>query len=124
MALNITDGERVMLGRRREGRSQEALANDLDLSQSLVSRWEAGKKPVPKRIRKRYNALGRLTRGEQCLIMRRRLSISIRDAAQQFGISHFHLIRIEADERQSDAYFRFIKQLYEDTTNEANTRTD
>jgi DNA-binding transcriptional regulator YiaG len=114
MALDITDGERVMLGRRREGFTQEAFAHALDVSQSLISRWEANEKRIPSAVLKRYKSLGRLTVGEQCMIMRRRLNLSIREAAAKFNVSHYHVIRIEAGVRQSPEYFTFIKRLYED----------
>jgi predicted transcriptional regulator len=113
MALKLTRGERIMIGRRRDGHTQGSFAEEQDISQPVVSRWESDELEPPKDVLKRYKRLGKLSQGEQALIMRRRLGLSIRDAAKMHGISHFHLIRIEADERQSDAYTTFIHHVYE-----------
>ena len=112
MALVLTQGERVMIGRARDGMTQGDFARDELVSQSRVSRWEADRSPVPRAIRDKYKRLGRLTALEILIVMRRRVGMSVEDAAQQFGASRYHVIKIESGRVQSDAYLTFIRDQY------------
>ena len=112
MALNITQGERIMLGRRRANVSQQDFARRRKVSQSLVSRWESGELEPPAKVGKMYKGLGRLTKVESSIVMRKRMGKTVLDIAQALCVSRYQATKMAKGEVESTEYFKYITDEY------------
>lgn len=113
MALELTDGERITIGRRRAGLTQIDFAKKLGVRQVQVSRWEIGRLPAPPKLQAKYTRLGRLAQHELILLYRKRNKLFIRDAAALRGISRYQWIKIEAGEIEDKRALEIMREYYE-----------
>ena len=85
--VDLTNGERLFVWRRRKELDQVAAAKEWGVSPTTYRRWEADEanpKPVP---------LGKLQTCEGLTIMRRRRGITQEELAQRVGVSR-HWLRL------------------------------
>jgi len=110
--LKLTDGERMRVARLRRNLTQGAYALRMGVSQSVVSRWEADELDIPKHIIKEQKRLGTISGAERAMIMRRRMGINIKDMAQDFGMSRYHIIKMESGRANAARYLEHVEILY------------
>jgi len=90
---DLTLGERLMIGRRREGLTQTEAAKKHNVTLYKYRQWEEddmrGKGTAP------FIRLGPLKKNEQCLVRRRREGLRAAQVAEHMKISEFWLRRME-----------------------------
>jgi len=93
MKINLipTKGERFKAARRRDGLSQEECAKRMNLHRMTTKYWEDGTPSTP-------DVKIKLNEGELYFIIRERLDIPLKKAAELIGISHVTLIKLEKQE--------------------------
>lgn len=111
MAIKLTNGERVTVGRRRDGLTQIQFAKAHGVKQVQVSRWESGRLPVPPNVREKYRQLGRLYQHEIIMLLRKRNGLLIREAAKLHGVSRYQWIKIEAGDVSDTSALRLMQGL-------------
>lgn len=80
----------------------------------MVSRWERDVDAPPKHLVKRYRKLGRLTNGEIASVLRRRMRISIVDAADDYDVSRFQVIKMEGGDADAKQYVQMLWDKYDE----------
>jgi len=101
----LTDAERVYIARRRYGATQSDWAEAHDVTVGQQGEIERGE------IEPAYPAprVGRPTRGERCSIFRRRLGLTVKQAAAEYGRSRLMLLHYEADRSDARAYEDWLR---------------
>lgn len=99
---SLTGSEKLVLWRRRNGLNQTQAARKLKTSLNQLALWETGGEKVPK-----VGALGKLTPGEQCFILRRRSGKQQKDIAAELGICRYWLMRMEQGLANADALVKY-----------------
>lgn len=110
MAIKLTNGERVTVGRRRDQLTQGAFAKQHGVKQVQVSRWESGRLPVPPEVLQPYKKLGRLEQHELVMLYRKRSGLLIREAAKKLGVSRYQWIKIEAGDAHDPAALKLMQE--------------
>jgi DNA-binding XRE family transcriptional regulator len=86
----LSQGERLLVYRRREGLTQEGMADQLGVSLYAYRKMEEESAPCS------FNPpLGSLSQREQCFVQRLRHGWSLAHAAESIGISRWWLRRME-----------------------------
>tara|TARA_R110002167_G_scaffold79897_12_gene220004 strand:+ start:86 stop:418 length:333 start_codon:yes stop_codon:yes gene_type:complete len=91
-AKDLTNGERLLILRRREGATKADTAAGCGASLYQYGRWENDKEDGPRA------KTGRLAYREQSFLMRRRAGVSVAAFAQLLGVSPWWLRQMEAGE--------------------------
>lgn len=90
-ASDLTEGEKLLLDRRRRGRSQRQRAAELGVTLYQYRAWE-GDRERPESIPR----LGSLSVAEVCVVARRRAAIGVVELANELGVSREWLRQMEA----------------------------
>ena len=94
----LTKGERLMIQRRRDNRSQSEMATFLGVSLYRYRLWEAGEGLADAPLL----ALGRLRDFEACVIRRRRAGVDAKELAQELNVSRWWLTQMEYGQAPAD----------------------
>jgi DNA-binding XRE family transcriptional regulator len=108
--LNLTEGETLSLFRERKGLTQKDFAkNYLKVSQSTLSLWERDHVKIPIN----QDTLPKITptRGEWCRVLRRRLRLTLRNAAYGIGVSHVTIVRMEREKLDPARLWNYLKKV-------------
>lgn len=93
----LTEGERLLIERRRLGENQSQAAKRHGVRFDTYSWWErdlrSGDRPHVK--------IGKLSRGETCFILRRRLGLTRKQVADKVGVSGFWITQMEKEKANS-----------------------
>lgn len=95
-ASSLTNGERLLIDRRRALLSQKEAADAWSVSLYLYRRWEDDKSDPPR------TSVGRLEKFEVCLLKRRRSGLRVSDLAEKIGVSRWWLTQMERGEAPDD----------------------
>ena len=87
---DCTNGERLLLERRRRRQSQRKAANRHGVTRYCYRQWEAGIDESGPRV-----PLQRLRPHEACFLLRRRAEIPLHKLARRMGISRWWLCQME-----------------------------
>jgi transcriptional regulator with XRE-family HTH domain len=90
--IHLTDGERLLLYRRRRGWTQLEAAKSYGVGVTLYKSWETAEvryKPPPRA------QLNHVRAREVCFILRRRLGITQKELAARMGICRYWLYSME-----------------------------
>ena len=96
-------GETLTILRRRESNTQTDFAASSYVSQMTVSLWESDAIKFPGDIEKI-----KLTQGEECYLLRRRLGLNLKETARKIGVSHVTLIKWEKENPPDTEYLRYL----------------
>lgn len=115
--MNLTKGERVYLLRRRLGKSQEDVADNIGISHDTLSKIEKGVAParLTAALLKGNSLLYRSrsvrpTKGELITVLRRRLGLTIAELALQFDLSKVTLMSREKDRGDTEYVLGFLRE--------------
>ncbi len=86
---DITNGERLLLERRRHQQSQRQAASRHGVSRYRYRRWETDVEDAPR------VPLQRLREYEACFLLRRRAGIPLHELAREAGVSRWWLCQME-----------------------------
>lgn len=100
-ARDLTRGERLLVLRRRHGLRQNAEARARGISLYRYRAWELDMGDAPK------VGIGALRPHERLFIARRRYGVSLRDLADESGLSVNWICRIERGDAPPEALERF-----------------
>jgi len=95
-SLNIqglTDGERLLIARRRSGESQETIARRHGITRNVYGRIERDDEEFRAGIA--LPELGELTDDEKCLLLRRRSGLTQEECAEYLGVTRFWFNQME-----------------------------
>lgn len=90
--MKLTDGEILVLTRRRRGHSQPTAAREAGVTRYRYRLWEMDEAPVPYRYRPRWRGPKAY---ELCFILRRRAGVGLEAAAERLGMTPNWLCEIE-----------------------------
>ena len=102
MNIKPTSGEKFKAKRRRDKLSQEELAKKIKVDRNTIKFWEDDGPVIP------YVNI-KLTEGELYFILRERLGLPLKKAADLMGISHVTLIKLE----KLKGGQKILKEFYE-----------
>lgn len=100
---SLTNAEKLILWRRRNGLNQTQAARKLKTSLNQLALWEAGKEKAPKAP----EPISRLESGEQCFILRRRSGKQQKDIAKSLGVCRYWLMRMEQGLANADSLVKY-----------------
>lgn len=103
--MNLTEGEKAMINRRRMQMTQADVAALHGVPQSKVSEWENGKGMPPMAMRR--NPLP-LTELEELRLLRKHIGLTIEEVADKLGVSHVTVIAMEKGRRDPEPLVRLI----------------
>ena len=92
MSFTLTDGERLLLERKRRHQTQSEAAARYSVSPKLYGLWERDQREVPFTFRKK---VFKMVQYERCLIRRRREDLTQAAVAKEMGCSRWWLNRME-----------------------------
>jgi len=101
--ITPTNGERLLIRRRRTSESQVDAAERYGVSLHRYRLWEADKDPAAPKQRE-----ARLEPFESCFLRRRRAGVSLRELAEELDLSRWWLCQMEqgkADSRRLIEYW-------------------
>lgn len=108
-ASDLTRGERLILARRREGRTQRQAANEHGVTIYRYGRWEREEDlddaPQP--------SLGRLRDYEACLVRRLRRGITVETMSRRIGVSRWWLVQMEYGRAPADVLVAYWREKVE-----------
>lgn len=103
---NLTKGERLLLKRRRDEKSQRETADDHGVSLYLYRRWETdGDKIGSPSIE-----IGMLALHEICFIRRKHSGFALGDLAEKLGVSRWWLCKMEYGRANCDRLVAYWAQ--------------
>jgi len=109
-----TDRERLVICRRRQQWTQRQAAKFFKVHPVTYSNWERGVKPMPdKAVRFVGRFASILKAHEVCKLLRRRLGLSIKQAAEGVERSHTNIIMAERGTACPERYKRWLEIAYE-----------
>ena len=91
--VELTEAEKLMLGRRRQGLTQGQMAELHGVPRNTWCEWESGRETVPANVR--VASLGKITAAERCLIMRLRSGERQVDIAQALRVCAYTIRKME-----------------------------
>ena len=97
----VTNGETLVLWRRREGLNQLTAAAQLDVHVDLLRAWESDRRNPPRR------QIGKLAARERCFIARRRAGLKQREVADKLNCSRLWVIQMEEGTASPDRLCAF-----------------
>lgn len=95
-SLNIqglTDGEKLLIARRRSGESQETIARRHGITRNVYGRIERDDEDFRASIA--IPELGELADDEKCLLLRRRSGLTQEECAEDLGVTRFWFNQME-----------------------------
>lgn len=95
-AGDLTRAEKLRLVRKRNKWTQPFAAKEFGAPLSRYRAWEKGKGNPPE------NAVGKLTPGEECWILRRRAGLTVRELAAKVGVCPYWIYLMEANRAPVD----------------------
>jgi DNA-binding XRE family transcriptional regulator len=99
---DVTDGERLLLERRRHQESQRDAAARHGVSRYRYRRWEADSEDGAPRV-----PLQRLREYEACFLLRRRTGTPLHELAAAAGVSRWWLCQMEYGQAPAARLVRF-----------------
>jgi len=90
--FRLTNAQRLVVTRRREGQSQTEAAKSWGVSFKMYRKWESGKVVGP------YRKIGHLLLHERCFLLRREAGELQKNVAKKIGVSRFWLRQMECGE--------------------------
>jgi transcriptional regulator with XRE-family HTH domain len=106
--VRLTNGEKLFIIRRRRKVNQADFAARYGVSHDTLMRIEKGKRPAP--IRLTVREFPPLTKGEQIVILRKRLGLTQRELALQLDMSKPTLITRENDMGDTEYVLGFLRE--------------
>jgi len=98
---DLTSGERLLILRRRTGRSQRDEAERRGITLYRYKRYEADEQTT------QDEPVGELKSHERCLILRRRERMSLDDLASELGVSRWWACQMEYGRAPADRLVKF-----------------
>jgi len=111
--MKLTQAEAMFLHRRRKFWTQTAMAEFLGLTQPIISDYETGREPIPEELQVHVHLMMPLAPHEEATLLRRRLGLTLRDAAKRYGKSYETLLRYENGMRREDVVAAYRDWLRE-----------
>lgn len=105
----LTNGENLLIHRRRLGLSQKAAGQDFDISRHTYGKRERTDKDTEEMVQVPYK-FDDLTPAEKCVIYRKRASLTQRDVACLLGLSRYWVNQKELGQVDCTDLLKFWKQ--------------
>lgn len=104
--MHLTKTERLLVDRRRKGRTQAQTARSLNVPVSRYVGWESGRLPFSGNAPK----IGRLEPNEKCLLYRRRCNKTQGEVANDMGFSKYWIRLMEQGNAPCDDLLWYWEQ--------------
>lgn len=104
----LTEGERLVVWRARQGHSQDEAAYVKGVSRKTYGEWERDARPIPRL--KKASRIRRLETHERCMLYRRRAGRTQGEVAAELGRSRYWIGQMELGAQDCDELLWYWEQ--------------